>query len=111
MSMATLLSSFPVSPSGFAPNYTSIINTPNGIFLYRASDRRLPLAGLALPEGYPAGTFFTGWSHIVSLPTGVVWYRAFDGLMAFGRFTSTGRFNLFNTLSLSPEWSLITRAR
>lgn len=42
-------------------------------------------------QSYPAGSFATGWTHIVHTPQGMLFYRASTGEVGIGRVTA-GRF-------------------
>ena len=58
---------------------------------------------------YPAGSFFTGWTHIVNTPNGVLFYRSSDGASWLGGFDINGNFYTVNAnpASFSAGWTQV----
>ncbi|MEH2251782.1 MAG: hypothetical protein V7K33_20120 [Nostoc sp.] len=58
-------------------------NTSNGAGAVGVFDR---FGNFTQSQGYPAGSFSSGWSEIVNIPQGVFFYSASNGVATFGVF-------------------------
>jgi len=59
---------------------------------------------------YAAGTFSAGWTHLVSCPTGILFYNRNTGSAAFGHIADDGTFSTvksYPSRAFTPGWTNI----
>ena len=109
----TTIKSYPAG--GFAPGWTHIAYTPNGVLYYNSHTGAGAVGRIdcysngnhVTIKSYPAGAFAPGWTNIVNTSNGILYYNSATGAGAIGSIDGAGNHTTvasYGAGSFAPGW-------